>query len=163
MFYTDNGFHPKSEFTKKCPTQTKPLPLDSYGTMCWAAFCDLAMFFNRPGVAMDVLQTSLSNNNSVIHPFWKISSKRWLTQTVRAKYLKCWHNVPNPLRVMCHMSHVMSQVSGVKLVSWVYVINGATPSRLSTSWETFVNFFSYSFTTKKDNITFRITLKSDIN
>ena len=25
MSYTDNGFHLKSEFTKKCPTQTKPL------------------------------------------------------------------------------------------------------------------------------------------
>ena len=29
MSYTDNGFHLKSEFTKKCPTQTKPLPCES--------------------------------------------------------------------------------------------------------------------------------------
>ena len=65
--------------------------------------------FNIPVVAVAVLQTPLSLNSLSIMSltqwsFVKISSKHSPSQTVRARYLKCWDNVHHPLCVKWYTS-----------------------------------------------------------
>ena len=108
---------------------------------------------NRPGVAGAVQQTPLSLTHWVIDTCQ--SSKRYKSQTVKARELKFWEKVCLPPRVMCHMSCVtchmsrvtchMQQVSsnlfkhkinnkGAKLVGGGSVINGAYPVYLYCIW-----------------------------
>ena len=76
---------------------------------------------NRPSVAVAVLQTALSFTDWFIESlirssFFSQFSRHQKSQTVRARELKFWENVPPPkmrgmLRVRCQMSHVRCQVS----------------------------------------------------
>ena len=66
----------------------------------------LTPFFNRPGVAGDVLQSPPLLIDSIFHPLVQISSKHCQSQTGRARELKFLENGHPTLCVTCHMSHV---------------------------------------------------------
>ena len=69
---------------------------------------------NKSGVAGAVLQSPLSIINYLTNlPISSQSSKRHNSQTVRARDLKCWHNVCHSLCVTCPVSGVRCHMSRV--------------------------------------------------
>ena len=79
----------------------------------------ICSIFNRPGVAGGVLQTPPLLINSLIHwlsNWWfvEMSSKLYISQTVRGRKLKFWDNAHYPLCFMCHVSRVTCHISRVR-------------------------------------------------
>ena len=76
----------------------------------------VSCIINRPGVARAVLQTPLL---FIKWSFLKITSKHCLSQAVRARDLKSWHNIHHLQCVrchICHMSYVTCQVWTKKFI-----------------------------------------------
>ena len=94
---------------------------------CASGFCPGLLILNileghgqrgdifRPGVAGAVLQTPPSLIDTLTYKSWfvEISSTLCNSWPDKDRDYKCWHKVPDLLRVMCHMSHFLCYMSPV--------------------------------------------------
>ena len=76
----------------------------------WISIMIIDMF-KRPDVSWAVLKTPLSLTNYWLSesPFVSQSSNHHKFQIVKARDLKCWHNVHNVSYAKCHALHVTCQ------------------------------------------------------